>query len=176
VGSIAIYLVSFWFITYYSAEADDFGIFVELFVNLKTYISLAFFMSSYVLVDSGMRFTSIEVKSMSDRRKTRALYEAKLKEIEKMKKDTSIKIQIKTIKSKLSVYFTQFPLFRPWLCFLWRGRQRQTHHRVAHEQTAESVFQKTVRKSKRCSDLGNVDSSACSASITRDPRERILDK
>lgn len=110
VGSIATYLVSFWFITYYSAEADDFGIFVELFVNSKTYISLAFFMSSYVLVDSGMRFTSIEVKSMSDRRKTRALYETKLKEIEKIKKDTSIKTQINTIKSKLTVLFDSISL------------------------------------------------------------------
>lgn len=101
-GSIAVYLVSFWFITYYSAEADDFGVFVELFINSKTYMSMAFFMSSYVLVDYGMHYTSIEVRSMSERRKTRALYEAKLKEIQKTKKDTSIKTQINTIKSKFS--------------------------------------------------------------------------
>ena len=91
IGSIAVYLVSFWFITYYSAEADDFGVFVELFINSKTYMSMVFFMSSYVLVDYGMHYTSIEVRSMSERRKTRALYEAKLKEIQKTKKDTSIK-------------------------------------------------------------------------------------
>ena len=51
--SIIVYIACFWYITWWSAAADDFGIFIELFVNAETYVSLIFFMSSYVLIDSG---------------------------------------------------------------------------------------------------------------------------
>jgi hypothetical protein len=133
VASIAVYMVSFWFITYYSAVTDDYHIFIELFINPVTYVLLAFFMYSYVLVDSGMRFTSVEVNMIMERRKERALYEAKIKEFGMRKRDTVIKTRINTIKSKLHFLANLYYLSRPRLCILRRGWQRQDYHRVAHK-------------------------------------------
>ena len=62
--SIFVYIGCFWFITWYSASSDDFGIFIELFVNVETYVSLIFFMSSYVLIDNGMRYASMELRAL----------------------------------------------------------------------------------------------------------------
>lgn len=38
-------------------------------------------MTSYVLIDIGMRYTSMEINAIMERRKTRAIYEAKLKDL-----------------------------------------------------------------------------------------------
>ena len=62
VTSIVVYLACFWFITWWSAESNDFGIFIELFENIESYFALVFFMSSYVLIDCGMRYASIEMR------------------------------------------------------------------------------------------------------------------
>ena len=62
--SIIVYIASFWYITWWSAVSDDFGIFIELFVNAETYMSLVFFMSSYVLIDSGMRYAGMEMRAL----------------------------------------------------------------------------------------------------------------
>lgn len=76
-------MASFWFLTYYSAESDDFGIFFELFQTSEAYITLAFAMSSYVLVDVGMRYASLEIKSLMEQRKERAEYENWVKNMRK---------------------------------------------------------------------------------------------
>ena len=74
--SILVYFVTLWFFTWYSAEADDYGVFMQLFVCPTTYVCLTFFMSSYILVDTGMRYAKIEINNLLSRRKERAEYEA----------------------------------------------------------------------------------------------------
>ena len=69
VGSIVIYFSVFWFMTYYSAASDDFGIFGELFASMETYASAIFIMFSYVLIDSGMRYGTIEVNAILEQNK-----------------------------------------------------------------------------------------------------------
>lgn len=93
--SIIIYLIAFWFITWYSPEADDYGVFIELFTFFETYALLYFFMTSYVLIDIGMSYTSMEINAIMERRKARAIYETKLKELKK--KGSSVKTRITTI-------------------------------------------------------------------------------
>ena len=66
IGSIVFYFFCFWGITIYSAEADDFGIFTELFASLETYSAAIFIMFSYVLIDSGMRYGNIEVNAIME--------------------------------------------------------------------------------------------------------------
>ena len=68
-GSIVLYFAAFWFMTYYSALSDDFGIFTELFGSMETYAAMAFIMFSYVLIDSGMRYANIEVTAIMEQRK-----------------------------------------------------------------------------------------------------------
>lgn len=80
IGSIAIYFGAFWFMTIYSAESDDFGIFVELFSSFETYMVAFFIMFSYVLIDSGMRYGNIEVNALMEKRKERALVEIKIRQ------------------------------------------------------------------------------------------------
>ena len=63
-GSIVIYFSAFWFLTSYSAESDDYGIFGELFASMETYASAIFIMFSYVLIDSGMRHGNTEVNAI----------------------------------------------------------------------------------------------------------------
>ena len=63
-GSIALYFGGFWFLTWYSPEADDFGIFTELFTNVEVYAALTFVMCSYILIDNGMRFANIEMTQL----------------------------------------------------------------------------------------------------------------
>lgn len=56
-------------------------------------------MSSYVLVDAGMRYASLEINSLMEQRKERDEYEAWLKAI-RNKKSTVIETQINPVKSK----------------------------------------------------------------------------
>mmetsp|Transcript_7020 Transcript_7020/g.9770 ORF Transcript_7020/g.9770 Transcript_7020/m.9770 type:complete len:129 (+) Transcript_7020:452-838(+) len=67
--SIAIYFGCFWFSTYYSAETLDFGAATELLTFGETYVTLIFFMFSYVLVDAGMRYASLEINAIYLRRR-----------------------------------------------------------------------------------------------------------
>ena len=78
--SILSYFVCFWFLTWYSAEADDFDVFMELVTFAQTYAILIFFMFSYVLVDSGMRYASMEINAILERRKEREEYEARMRD------------------------------------------------------------------------------------------------
>ena len=94
IASIIVYFVSFWWITWYSPVVDDFGIFYELFENALTYVALIFFMSSYVLIDTGMRYASLEMKVILERRKDRSNYEAKLKALKNPKKNTAVQKRI----------------------------------------------------------------------------------
>lgn len=66
--SIGVYLACLWFATYYSAASDDFGAFYELLTFPETYVTLMFFMFSYVLIDAGMRYTSLEINAIYLRR------------------------------------------------------------------------------------------------------------
>lgn len=106
VTSIVVYLACFWFITWWSAESNDFGIFIELFENIESYFALVFFMSSYVLIDCGMRYASIEMRVLLEQRKLRHLYEAKLKELKNPPKNTAIRKRISTVTSKYTELFT----------------------------------------------------------------------
>ena len=65
-GSIVLYFGFFFLVTWYSAEADDFGIFMELFGSWETYAALTFVMCSYVLIDNGMRYANIEVTQLME--------------------------------------------------------------------------------------------------------------
>ena len=98
--SVAAYFGCFWFLTWYSAASDDFGIFIECFTNLESYIALIFFMSSYVLIDSGMRYASMEMRVLLESRKERALYEAKLKALKNPVKNNAIRKRISNVPSK----------------------------------------------------------------------------
>ena len=99
-SSIIVYIACFWYITWWSAAADDFGIFTELFVNVETYVSLIFFMSSYVLIDNGMRYAGMEMRVLLEQRKERAIFEAKMKELKNPKKNKAVKKRISQVTSK----------------------------------------------------------------------------
>ena len=98
--SIIVYIACFWYITWWSPAADDFGIFTELFVNVETYVSLIFFMSSYVLIDSGMRYAGMEMRVLLEQRKERAIFEAKIKDLKNPKKNKAVKKRISQVTSK----------------------------------------------------------------------------
>lgn len=66
--SIAAYFFCFWFITWWSPLSDDFGIFHELFTNVESYVALFFFMTCYVLIDTGMRYAGIEMRVLLETR------------------------------------------------------------------------------------------------------------
>ena len=63
--SIAAFMACFWFVTWYSAAADDFGVFYELLQNIETYVVLFFFMSGYILVDTGNCHANLEFRALS---------------------------------------------------------------------------------------------------------------
>ena len=109
--SIAFYMGTFWFFTWYSAEADDFGVFYELFTFSMAYVLLFFFMSSYVLVDSGMRYASMEINAILERRKERAEYEAMLKK--RSLKGITVQRKITTKNLGKLVFLG----FNDWVCF-----------------------------------------------------------
>jgi len=69
IASIAIYFVAFWFITYYNPAADDFDVFYELMTFSQSYMTIIFFTFSYVLIDAGMRYASLEINAIFIRRK-----------------------------------------------------------------------------------------------------------
>lgn len=75
-SSIVLYFGFFFLVTWYSPEADDFGIFIELFGSWEAYGALYFVMCSYVLIDNGMRYANIEVTQLMEQRKERAILEA----------------------------------------------------------------------------------------------------
>ena len=97
-ASIVSYIVCFWLITIYSPASNDYYIFYETFLFPETYFSLFFFMSSYVLVDSGMRYAGLEIDDMITRRRDRDLLEQKRKQ--KQQTHTSVKSRIVTYDSK----------------------------------------------------------------------------
>lgn len=67
-ASIAVYLACLWFASSYSAATDDFGAFYEILTFPETYVTLIFFMFSYVLIDAGMRTASLEINAIYLRR------------------------------------------------------------------------------------------------------------
>ena len=68
-ASIAVYILCLWFTTIYSKETLDYGIFYELMTFGETYVTMIFFLFSYVLVDAGMRYASLEINAIYMRRK-----------------------------------------------------------------------------------------------------------
>lgn len=69
IASIAFYIFCFWFMSFYSAETDDFGIFTHLMTFTETYSTMFFFCFSYVLIDAGMRYASIEINQIYMKRR-----------------------------------------------------------------------------------------------------------
>ncbi len=63
-ASIAVYIAAFWFLSYYSAVADDFGVFGHLMTFTETYWTMFFFCFSYVLIDAGLRYASVEINQI----------------------------------------------------------------------------------------------------------------
>lgn len=98
IASIASYFAAFWFLTYYSAEADDFGVFYELITFAQTYMTLIFFTFSYVLIDAGMRFASLEINAIFLRRKELQEYQERL--YKKAQAQTAIQTKITKWESK----------------------------------------------------------------------------
>ena len=103
-GSIGVYFGAFWFFTWYSVESADYGIFNELFTFAETYFTLLFFMCSYILVDSGLIYAGTEINAIMDRRKERALIEAKIKALSN--KGAAITRKLTVMESKCPYYFT----------------------------------------------------------------------
>ena len=111
-GSIAFYFACFWFFTWYSYESPDYGIFNELFTFAETYFTLLFFMCSYILVDSGLIYAGMEINAIMDRRKERALIEAKLKAMTASKKGAAITRRLTKMESKfVHLHLTYLNLF-----------------------------------------------------------------
>ena len=83
--SVLFYFVAFWFFCWYAYDTDDYGVFYHLFSYPETYFALFFFISSYILIDVGMKFASIEINVLMEKRKEKALYDAKIKQAKKPK-------------------------------------------------------------------------------------------
>ena len=105
-GSIIVYFACFWFFTWYSVESIDYGILNELFTFAETYLTLFFFTCSYILVDSGLIYAGMEINAIMDRRKERALIEAKLKAMANPNKGAAITRRLTKMESK----FVHLPL------------------------------------------------------------------
>ena len=72
-----------------------------MFTNIEAYIALVFFMSSYVLIDSGMRYADMEMRIILETRKERAIYEARLKALKNPPKaPIAVQKRISTVTSK----------------------------------------------------------------------------
>ena len=115
--SIGVYLACLWFATYYSAASDDFGAFYELLTFPETYVTLMFFMFSYVLIDAGMRYTSLEINAIYLRRMELQEYNERL--ARHAMKDKAISRKITKWESKYHAEVLSH--FRPLFAFLDRG-------------------------------------------------------
>lgn len=79
IASISVYVFCFWFASWYSPEASDYGVFTHLMTFTETYFTGMFFAFSYVLIDAGMRYASLEINTIYMRRREIQEYHIKLK-------------------------------------------------------------------------------------------------
>ena len=106
IASIVAYFACLWFATYYSAESDDFGAFYELLTFPETYVTLLFFAFSYVLIDAGMRYASLEINAIYMRRKELQEFNERL--AREALKEKSIQRRISRWDSKYSNHLLNF--------------------------------------------------------------------
>lgn len=106
IASIAVYIAAFWFLSYYSALADDFGVFGHLMTFTETYWTMFFFCFSYVLIDAGLRYASVEINQIYMKRME--IQELRLKYQKAASAKNAVKELISYSASKYCIYLFPF--------------------------------------------------------------------